>query len=86
MLEIESINGSDSVNSAETDYPWGNAALKVKKEWALEQDMSLDIMTDAEAVEEHQKSQFRENFQLTQKYVHLEKSQFRENLAMIPLW
>ena len=67
MLEIESINGSDSVNSAETDYLWGNAALKVKKDRALEQDMSLDIMTDAEAVEEHQKSQFRENFSIDPK-------------------
>ena len=62
MLEIESINRSDSVNSADVDYLWGSAALKVKKERALEQDMSLDMMTDAEAVEEHQKSQFRELF------------------------
>ena len=67
MFEIESINGSDSVNSADMDYLWGSAALKVKKERALEQDISLDIMTDAEAVEEHRKSQFRENLSIDPK-------------------
>jgi nucleolar pre-ribosomal-associated protein 1 len=67
MQDIESINGSDSVNIVEMDYVWGNAALKVKNEQAVEQNISLDIMTDAEAVEEHRKSQFRENLSIDPK-------------------
>jgi hypothetical protein len=33
--------------------------IKLKKERAVEPDISLDIMTDAEAIEEERKSQFK---------------------------
>ncbi|KAK9268493.1 hypothetical protein L1049_000245 [Liquidambar formosana] len=61
MLEIESFDGLGSGNIGEMDYLWGSAALKIRKEQALEQDMSSNTMTDIEAVEERRRSQFREN-------------------------
>ncbi|XP_059441149.1 uncharacterized protein LOC132173627 isoform X2 [Corylus avellana] len=67
MNKIESVDGSDIVNIAEMDYQWGRAALKVKKEWAVEQDISSGIMTDTATIEERRKSQFRENLSIDPK-------------------
>lgn len=67
MHEIESIDGLGSGNIAEMDYLWGSAALKTRKEQAHEQDMSSDAMTHVEAVEECQRSQFRENLPIDPK-------------------
>lgn len=67
MNKIESVDGSDVVNIAEMDYLWGSAALKVKKERAVEQDISSGIMTDTETIEERRKSQFRENLSIDPK-------------------
>ncbi|XP_021667302.2 uncharacterized protein LOC110655333 isoform X2 [Hevea brasiliensis] len=60
MQEIESIDKSVSEDLSEMDYLWGSAALKIRNERALDQDLSSNIMTDTEAFEEHRRSQFRE--------------------------
>ena len=49
---------------AEINCPWESAALKVKKRACCGVDISLDIMTDAKAIEEEWKSQFRENLSI----------------------
>ncbi|GAV68651.1 Npa1 domain-containing protein [Cephalotus follicularis] len=66
MYLIESIDKSVSANLAEVDYLWGTAALKVRKEWALEQ-ITSNMLTDTGAVEEQKRSQFRENLPIDPK-------------------
>ncbi|KAJ0045378.1 hypothetical protein Pint_04163 [Pistacia integerrima] len=66
MREIELFDKSDS-EVAWLDYLWGSAAVKVRKEQALEQDTSWNIMTDTEAVKERRRSQFRENLPIDPK-------------------
>ncbi|XP_052200530.1 uncharacterized protein LOC127806944 isoform X2 [Diospyros lotus] len=61
MLEIESINERDTGSLSEMDYLWGIAAVKVRKERELEQNVSSDMINDVEAVEERRRNQFREN-------------------------
>ncbi|CAL5434637.1 unnamed protein product [Camellia sinensis] len=67
MFEIESANESNSGNIAKMDYLWGAAAIKVRKEREQEQDLSSVNMKDVEAVEEHRRSQFRENLPVDPK-------------------
>ncbi|XP_044505387.1 uncharacterized protein LOC123225472 isoform X4 [Mangifera indica] len=66
MHEIELIDKSDS-EIAQLDYLWGSAAVKVRKERALEQDISWNVMTDTEAVKERRRSQLRENLPIDPK-------------------
>ncbi|XP_042949109.1 uncharacterized protein LOC122281567 isoform X5 [Carya illinoinensis] len=67
MHDIESVNGSDFVNTTETDHLWGSSALKVKKERDVERDICSDIMSDTEGVGERRKNQFRENLSIDPK-------------------
>lgn len=66
MHEIEFIDEPSAANIAEMDYLWGSAALRVRKERALEKDRSSAVV-DTESVEECQRIQFRENFQVDPK-------------------
>ncbi|KAK5833528.1 uncharacterized protein LOC108453030 isoform X2 [Gossypium arboreum] len=61
MDVIESFHSSGSEYITETDYLWGSAATKVKKEHLLEHGASTDTMTDTEAVQEGRKIKYREN-------------------------
>lgn len=61
MDVIESFHSSGSEYIAETDYLWGSAATKVKKEHLLEHGASTDTMTDTEAIQEGRKIKYREN-------------------------
>ncbi|GLT56603.1 hypothetical protein SLA2020_296340 [Shorea laevis] len=67
MNKIELIDEFECEKTAELDYLWGSAALRVRKERALEQDTPDCVMTDSEAVEEHRRIQFRENLQVDPK-------------------
>ncbi|WCJ31882.1 hypothetical protein M5689_013333 [Euphorbia peplus] len=61
MSEIESIDRSASDDLVDSDYLWGQAALKIRKERTLDKDASSKIMDNTEAFAEHRRSQFREN-------------------------
>ncbi|KAF2287371.1 hypothetical protein GH714_039771 [Hevea brasiliensis] len=50
MQEIESIDKSVSEDLSEMDYLWGSAALKIRNERALDQDLSSNIMTDNRSI------------------------------------
>ncbi|XP_048234758.1 uncharacterized protein LOC8266787 isoform X2 [Ricinus communis] len=60
MREIESIDTSVSEDLAKLDYLWGTAALRIRKERALDWDTSSSVITNKEVFEEHRRSQFRE--------------------------
>ncbi|XP_062077760.1 uncharacterized protein LOC133782458 isoform X2 [Humulus lupulus] len=66
MLAIESIDGLEAENIAGSDHLWGNAALKIEKERALEHDPS-NMGANAEAVKERHRSQFRDNLPIDPK-------------------
>lgn len=67
MNDIESIDESVAESRINMDYLWGSAALKVRKEREEEEDVSLNNHNDAEAVDEHRRIQFRENFPIDPK-------------------
>ncbi|KAK3026898.1 hypothetical protein RJ639_041367 [Escallonia herrerae] len=66
MHEIECISESNPAYVAEIDYLWGSAAVKVRKEREMEQDISVDNTND-ETVEERRRIQFRENLPVDPK-------------------
>lgn len=66
MHEIELLDKSDN-EIAQLDYLWGSAAVKVRKERALEQSTSCNMMADTEVIKERQRNQFRENLPIDPK-------------------
>ncbi|XP_048131271.1 uncharacterized protein LOC115756006 isoform X2 [Rhodamnia argentea] len=66
LKEIDSSAGSELVKLTDTNYLWGSAALKVMKAWDLGQNVSSDVMTDAET-DEYRRLQFRENLPIDPK-------------------
>lgn len=67
MHEIESNYRLKSGSIADMDYLWGSSTLRIRKERVLELEISANNMPAAEAVEERQRSQFRENLPIDPK-------------------
>eukprot|EP00261_Vitis_vinifera_P031648 XP_019072891.1 PREDICTED: uncharacterized protein LOC100264016 isoform X4 [Vitis vinifera] len=67
MHEIESNDRLKSGSIADMDYLWGSSALRIRKERVQELEISANNILDAEAVEERQRSQFRENLPIDPK-------------------
>lgn len=67
MHEIESNDRLKSGSIAAMDYLWGSSALRIRKERVQELEISANNILDAEAVEERQRSQFRENLPIDPK-------------------
>ena len=67
MHEIESNDRLKSRSIATMDYLWGSSALRIRKERVQELEISANNILDAEAVEERQRSQFRENLPIDPK-------------------
>ncbi|KAG9454065.1 hypothetical protein H6P81_006969 [Aristolochia fimbriata] len=61
MCEVEPVVGFGQSWLAEMDYLWGSAALKVRKEEAVEKFLSSNDFGDCEAQKECKKRRFREN-------------------------
>ena len=67
LHEIESNDRLKYGSIADMDYLWGSSALSIRKEQVMELGISANNMADAEAVEERQRSQFRENLPIDPK-------------------
>ena len=61
MRKLESIDESILVDAAKMHYLWGKSALGMKRELAMNKDPSTGT-ADTEAVAEHQRNYYRENF------------------------
>ncbi|CAN1172113.1 Nucleolar pre-ribosomal-associated protein 1 [Linum perenne] len=62
MRKLESIDESILVDAAKMNYLWGKSALGMRKVLALNKDPSSAGIADTEAVDEHQRNYYRENF------------------------
>ncbi|CAI0379864.1 unnamed protein product [Linum tenue] len=62
MRKIQTVEESVCVDAAKRHYLWGRSALGMRKVVAVDKDPSPVGTADTEAVEEHQRNYYRENF------------------------